>query len=71
MKSPVPFIKPKSYYTSPIKQSVTRDEIIPQRDSIKEATVEKEILIVENIQYEELELVKPKKTKQKPTELES
>ena len=30
MKSPVPFLKPKSYYSSPIKQSVTKDEIVVQ-----------------------------------------
>jgi hypothetical protein len=35
MKSPVPFLKPKSYYASPIKQSVTRDEIIVQRNPIQ------------------------------------
>jgi hypothetical protein len=32
MKSPVPFLKPKSYYSSPIKSPVTRDEIIVQRN---------------------------------------
>jgi len=35
MKSPVPFLKPKSYYSSPIKSSVTRDEIIVQRNPIQ------------------------------------
>lgn len=34
MKSPVPFIKPKSYYTSPIKPSVIRDVVVPQFDPI-------------------------------------
>jgi hypothetical protein len=34
MKSPVPFLKPKSYYSSPIKSPVTRDEIIVQRNPI-------------------------------------
>ena len=33
MKSPVPFIKPKTYYTSPIKQSVVKDEIVLQHDT--------------------------------------
>jgi len=35
MKSPVPFLKPKSYYSSPIKSPVTRDEIIVQRNPIQ------------------------------------
>jgi hypothetical protein len=35
MKSPVPFLKPKSYYSSPIKSPVTRDEIIIQRNPIQ------------------------------------
>jgi hypothetical protein len=35
MKSPVPFLKPKSYYASPIKSSVTKDEIVVQRDPIQ------------------------------------
>ena len=35
MKSPVPFLKPKLYYSSPIKSSVTRDEIIVQRNPIQ------------------------------------
>jgi hypothetical protein len=35
MKSPVPFLKPKSYYSSPIKSPVTKDEIIVQRNPIQ------------------------------------
>ena len=35
MKSPVPFLKPKSYYSSPIKSPVTRDEITIQRNPIQ------------------------------------
>jgi len=35
MKSPVPFLKPKLYYSSPIKSPVTRDEIIVQRNPIQ------------------------------------
>jgi len=35
MKSPVPFLKPKSYYSSPIKSPVTRDEIIIQHNPIQ------------------------------------
>jgi hypothetical protein len=35
MKSPVPFLKPKSYYSSPIKSPVIRDEIIVQRNPIQ------------------------------------
>ena len=35
MKSPVPFLKPKSYYSSPIKSPVIRDEITIQRNPIQ------------------------------------
>jgi hypothetical protein len=35
MKSPVPFLKPKSYYASPFKALVTKDEIVVQRDPIQ------------------------------------
>jgi hypothetical protein len=35
MKSPVPFLKPKSYYSSPIKSPVIRDEITVQRNPIQ------------------------------------
>jgi hypothetical protein len=34
MKSPVPFLKPKSYYSSPIKSPVIRDEITVQHNPI-------------------------------------
>ena len=51
MKSPVPFLKPKSYYSSPIKSPVTRDEIIVQRNPIQpiveNIVVPKEPVIVE------------------------
>jgi len=39
MKSPVPFLKPKSYYSSPFKTPVIRDEIVPQIDPVKPAPV--------------------------------
>jgi hypothetical protein len=32
MKSPVPFIKPQSYYTSPIKSNIIKDTVMPQFD---------------------------------------
>jgi hypothetical protein len=35
MKSPVPFLKPKSYYASPFKALVTKDEIVVQRNPIQ------------------------------------
>ena len=35
MKSPVPFLKPKSYYSSPIKSPVIRDEITVQHNPIQ------------------------------------
>jgi fused signal recognition particle receptor len=51
MKSPVPFLKPKSYYSSPIKSPVTRDEIIVQRNPIQpvveDIVVPEEPVIVE------------------------
>lgn len=40
MKSPVPFLKPKSYYSSPFKTPVIRDEIVPQIDPVKPVSVE-------------------------------
>lgn len=40
MKSPVPFLKPKSYYSSPFKTPVIRDEIVPQIDPVKPIPVD-------------------------------
>jgi len=39
MKSPVPFLKPKSYYSSPFKTPVIRDEIVPQIDPVRSEPV--------------------------------
>jgi len=51
MKSPVPFLKPKSYYSSPIKSPVIRDEITIQRNPIQsvveDIVIPKEPVIVE------------------------
>jgi hypothetical protein len=43
MKSPVPFLKPKSYYSPPSRTLVIKDEIITQHDPILQPRV------VENI----------------------
>ena len=32
MKSPVPFLKPQSYYSSPIRTNVATDDIVNQVD---------------------------------------
>lgn len=79
MKSPVPFLKPKSYYSSPFKTPVIKDEIVVQRDPslpsiietiVQETPVETEPL-VEIEQPIEVEQPKPKKPKyNKPTEPE-
>jgi len=71
MKSPVPFIKPKSYYESHIKPRVIHDEVINQSNPVEKTITEKETIVVENIQYEKVELIKPKKLNKKSTELES
>jgi hypothetical protein len=56
MKSPVPFLKPKSYYSSPIKSPVTRDEIIVQRNPIQpiveDVVVPEEPVIVDELLVE-------------------
>lgn len=48
MKSPVPFLKPKSYYSSPIKQSVTKDEIVVQRNPIQPLPVIEDAIVPEH-----------------------
>lgn len=53
MKSPVPFLKPKSYYSSPIKQSVTKDEIVVQVNPTP-LTVIEDIIVPEHTISDEL-----------------
>jgi hypothetical protein len=62
MKSPVPFLKPKSYYSSPIKSPVIRDEIIVQRNPIQpiveDIVIPEELIIVDEPSVE-IELEQP------------
>ena len=48
MKSPVPFLKPKSYYESPIRTNVVTDDIVNQVDPapIVESQPEPEIKVI-------------------------
>lgn len=74
MKSPVPFLKPKSYYTSPIKPSVTKDEIIVQRIPTPPPPVIEDIIIFEPVVEDEhtpLEIIveQPKLKKSKHNKL--
>ena len=48
MKSPVPFLKPKSYYSSPIRTNVATDDIVNQVDPapIVETQPEPEIKVI-------------------------
>ena len=69
MKSPVPFLKPKSYYSSPIKTPVIRDEIVPQIDPVKPVSIEvtPSPIIEQTVIYEEQPIIEHKKSKQKLT----
>jgi hypothetical protein len=70
MKSPVPFLKPKTYYESPIRANVTTDDIVNQVDPayIIESQSEPEIKVIMSgepsldIMFEE---TKPKTKKSK------
>jgi len=48
MKSPVPFLKPQSYYSSPIRANVATDDIVNQVDPapIVESQPEPEIKVI-------------------------
>jgi hypothetical protein len=48
MKSPVPFLKPQSYYTSPIRTNVVTDNTVNQVDPapIVEAQPKPEIKVI-------------------------
>jgi hypothetical protein len=78
MKSPVPFLKPKSYYASPIKSSVTKDEIVVQCDPIQhiveDIVVPEEPVIVNKPLVENIPLIEQSKLKKhkhnKPSEPE-
>lgn len=67
MKSPVPFLKSKSYYSSPIKTPVIKDEVVNQSNPT--FIVEEPILVEEQHVIEELSTVveEPiKKSNKKP-----
>jgi hypothetical protein len=78
MKSPVPFLKPKSYYASPFKALVTKDEIVVQRDPIQhiieDIVVPEEPAIVNKPLVENIPLIEQSKLKKskhnKPSEPE-
>ena len=60
MKSPVPFLKPKSYYTSPIKALVTKDEIVTQINPPQPIPVVEDVIIPEHIVSDEpIQLIEP------------
>lgn len=48
MKSPVPFLKPKTYYESPIRANVATDDIVNQVDPapMVESQPEPEIKVI-------------------------
>jgi hypothetical protein len=48
MKSPVPFLKPQSYYSSPAKPAVIADDVIKQVDPppVVEVQPEPEIKVI-------------------------
>lgn len=76
MKSPVPFIKPQSYYTSPIKSNIVKDTVIPQFDPTPQSnsisqSIKQDIIEVD-LQESIIEKVpKLKKSKPIPAALES
>ena len=70
MKSPVPFIKPQSYYTSPIKPNVVRDIVVPQFDPISQPDPVPQPIQQDIIEVEPQESIieeTPKFKKSKPT----
>jgi hypothetical protein len=48
MKSPVPFLKPQSYYSSPIRTNVVTDDVVKQVDPtpVVEVQPEPEIKVI-------------------------
>jgi hypothetical protein len=48
MKSPVPFLKPQSYYSSPIRTNVVTDDVVNQVDPapVVETQPEPEIKVI-------------------------
>ena len=67
MKSPVPFLKPKSYYASPIKQSVTKDEIVTQINPPQPTPVIEDIIVPEYIVNDEpIQLIEPEQPLETP-----
>ena len=68
MKSPVPFLKPKSYYASPIKALVTKDEIVTQTNPPQPTPVVEDVIIPEHIVNDEpIQLIEPEQPLETPT----
>jgi hypothetical protein len=63
MKSPVPFLKPKSYYASPIKSSVTKDEIVVQVNPTPPPVIDDVIVPKPVIEDEQIPLIEQPKLK--------
>lgn len=65
MKSPVPFLKPKSYYSSPFRTPVIKDEVIIQYDPSQPPVIEKTVqeIPIETESQTEIEQPKSKKSK--------
>ena len=68
MKSPVPFLKPKSYYASPIKALVTKDEIVTQINPPQPIPVVEDVIIPEHIVNDEpIQLIESEQPLETPT----
>ena len=67
MKSPVPFLKPKTYYESPSKPAVIMDEIVNQVDPtpVVESQPEPEIKVIMSGEPSLEPMVQETKTKAK------
>lgn len=68
MKSPVPFLKPKSYYTSPFKALVTKDEVVTQINPPQPTPVIEDVIIPEHIVNDEpIQLIESEQPLETPT----
>jgi hypothetical protein len=68
MKSPVPFLKPKSYYASPFKALVTKDEIVTQINPPQPTTAIEDVIIPEHIVSDEpIQLIESEQPLETPT----
>lgn len=68
MKSPVPFLKPKSYYASPFKALVTKDEIVTQINPPQPTPVVEDVIIPEHIVSDKpIQLIESEQPLETPT----